>query len=156
MKYRQLTKEQFESLHQEFAQFLATQKIDAALWESIKKKKPAMALEEMDLFSDVVWDDVLTNCTHLEHFSKHTLNLFKCSETAMHRIVVTVPVTVNLLEKEGLTWLLQNTNHDTVTYLQGEKKYTAVRNTELFAMIEQGSVLADATLYTQFKSVLPA
>jgi hypothetical protein len=28
MKYRKLTKEQFESLHEEFAQFLATQKID--------------------------------------------------------------------------------------------------------------------------------
>jgi len=33
MKYRQLTKEQLESLHKEFAQFLATQKIDAVQWQ---------------------------------------------------------------------------------------------------------------------------
>ena len=40
MKYRQLTKEQFEGLHEEFAHFLATQSIDAKEWNQIKKEKP--------------------------------------------------------------------------------------------------------------------
>ena len=43
MKYRQLTKEQFESLHQEFAQFLATQSIDVIEWNQLKKEKPNVA-----------------------------------------------------------------------------------------------------------------
>lgn len=37
MKYRQLTKEQFKSLHKEFARFLASQGIDKAEWEELKK-----------------------------------------------------------------------------------------------------------------------
>lgn len=40
MKYRQLTKEQFESLYNEFTQFLASQRIDKNEWEQIKSEKP--------------------------------------------------------------------------------------------------------------------
>ena len=70
MKYRQLTKEQFESLHEEFARFLATQSIDAKEWNQIKEENPQVAVDEMNVFSDVVWDDVLTKTQYLEHFSK--------------------------------------------------------------------------------------
>jgi len=70
MKYRQLTKEQFESLHQEFAHFLASQSIDVNEWNQIKKEKPQVAEDEMNVFSDMVWDDVLTKTNYVEHFSK--------------------------------------------------------------------------------------
>ena len=70
MKYRQLTKEQFESLHEDFARFLATQSIDVIEWNQIKKDTPKVAEEEMNVFSDVVWDDVLTKTNYVEHFSK--------------------------------------------------------------------------------------
>ena len=73
MKYRQLTKEQFESLHEDFAKFLATQSIDAKEWKQIKKEKAQVAEEEMNIFSDVVWDDVLTKTAYLEHFSKQSI-----------------------------------------------------------------------------------
>ena len=46
MKYRQLTKEQFESLSFEFAQFLATQKIDVDTWKTIKEMQPSLAEED--------------------------------------------------------------------------------------------------------------
>ena len=39
MKYTQLTKEQLEELHEEFALFLAAQSIDVKEWDSIKKKQ---------------------------------------------------------------------------------------------------------------------
>ncbi len=59
MKYRQLTKEQLESLHQEFAKFLAMQNIDKAEWDTLKKEKPQVAGDEIKFFSVCVWDDVL-------------------------------------------------------------------------------------------------
>ena len=65
MKYRQLTKEQFESLHVEFAKFLATQSIDAKEWKQFKKDKPEVAEEEMNIFSDIVWEDVLTKTKYI-------------------------------------------------------------------------------------------
>lgn len=75
MKYRQLTKEQFESLHKEFAQFLATQKIDIDEWNKMKSQNAALVEDELNLFSDLVWDDVLNKVEYLEHFSKTSVNL---------------------------------------------------------------------------------
>ena len=49
MKYTRLTKEQFEELHQEFINFLATQSITAEEWEDIKKNKPEAAEQELSL-----------------------------------------------------------------------------------------------------------
>ncbi len=59
MKYRQLTKEQFLELHKEFASFLAAQQIDSKEWNKIKKEKPLIAEEKLNVFSDVVWEDGL-------------------------------------------------------------------------------------------------
>ena len=61
MKYSRLTKEQFEELHQEFATFLATQSIDKMEWDDIKKNRPNVAEQEIDLFSDMIWEKALTN-----------------------------------------------------------------------------------------------
>ena len=82
MKYRQLTKEQLESLHKEFAQFLATQKIDAVQWQKMKSENSSLVEEELNLFSDMVWDDVLSKVEYLEHFSDNSVNFFKCEKEA--------------------------------------------------------------------------
>jgi len=50
MKYKRLTKEQFEELHQEFATFLATQSIDKKEWDEIKVNTPEVAEQELDVF----------------------------------------------------------------------------------------------------------
>ena len=59
MKYRKLTKEQFESLHEEFAKFLASQKIDANEWNKMKAENSALVEDELCVFSDMVWEDFL-------------------------------------------------------------------------------------------------
>jgi len=69
MKYTRLTKEQLEELHQEFINFLATQAIDKAEWDKIKIEKPEVAEQELDVFSDLVWEGVLGRAQFLEHFS---------------------------------------------------------------------------------------
>ena len=58
MKYRRLTKEQFEELHPEFINFLATQSVTAEEWADIKKHKPEVAEQELDVFSDLIWEGV--------------------------------------------------------------------------------------------------
>ena len=80
MKYIRLTKEQLEEMHQEFINFLATQSITAEEWESIKKNKPEVAEQELDVFSDLVWEGVLSKVEYLEHFSPQHMFLFKVGE----------------------------------------------------------------------------
>lgn len=148
MKYRQLSKEQFEALHKEFAQFLATQQIDIKEWNEIKKTKPEVADEELNLFSDVVWDDALTKTKYLEHFSKQNINLFKCNEREILRIVVNVnKQDFNFLNDKDYQWFIDNTNDVSVEFMKGAKKYSKERNMELFDLIEKGSVISNGKLY---------
>lgn len=150
MKYRQLTKEQFEGLHEEFTRFLASQNIDKKEWDELKKEKPHIAEDEMNVFSDVVWDDVLTKTAYLEHFSPNLVNLFKCEEKEIHRIVIKIEKDINVLEQEGFEWLLKNPNDEAIEFLRGSKAYQEERNVELFDLIEKGSTISKGELYEYF------
>lgn len=150
MKYRQLTKEQFEGLHEEFARFLASQNIDKKEWDELKKEKPHVAEDEMNVFSDVVWDDVLTRTEYLEHFSPNLVNLFKCEEKEIHRIVIKINKKINVLEQEGFEWLLKNPNDEAIEFLRGSKAYQEERNVEIFDLIEKGSTISKGELYEYF------
>lgn len=148
MKYTLLTKEQLESLHTDFAKFLAAQQIDAKEWHIIKKDKPKMAQEELELFSDFVWEDVLSKTKYIEHFSPHQLNLFNCGTTAMHRIVVKIDnPNFDFFKDTDYKWFLDNLNHTGLSYFQAQKKYQRERNLELFDLIQKGGVISQGDLY---------
>ena len=155
MKYSRLTKEQFEELHQEFSTFLATQTIDKAEWDTIKKEKPEVAEQELDVFSDLVWEGVLSKADYLEHFSKNHIFLFQCFDTHVQSIVLKslVPET-DFLTREGLQWLSDNMFTDTIEMKTGKKEFTEDRNTSLFELIQQGAFLSDGLLFKQINSII--
>jgi hypothetical protein len=155
MKYKRLTKEQFEALHQEFSNFLATQSIDKAEWDKIKTEKPEVAEQELDVFSDLIWEGVLKNANYLEHFSKNYIFLFHCQEKLIQSIVLKSLVTdVDFLQKEGLQWLSDNLFTDTVEIHLGKKEYEQERNTAIFDLISQGAILSDGQLYLQINGII--
>ena len=155
MRYAQLTKEQFDELHEEFALFLATQKIDIKEWEEIKNNKPEVADEELNLFSDLVWEKVLGKSKYLEHFSKNSLNLFECNEEEISRIVVkTSKSNFDFTNKENFEWFVDNSQNEEIEYFRGKKKYEKNRNDELFDLIQQGSVVSDGTLFNAISKII--
>lgn len=148
MKYTQLTKEQFEELHEEFSVFLAAQSIDAKEWNTIKKNKPELADKELNVFSDFVWEKVLHKANYLEHFSSDTLNLFKCNENDMQRVVVKVKKEgINLLDEKDFNWFLDNSKDASIEYLKGNKTYSKERNSDVFELIQQGAVVSKGELF---------
>lgn len=155
MKYKRLTKEQFEALHQEFANFLASQSIDKKEWDEIKTSKPEVAEQELDVFSDLIWEGVLTNAKFLEHFSKNHVFLFHCQETFIQSIVLkSLDASVDFLTKDGLQWLSDNMFTETVEIHLGKKEYEGERNTSIFDLITQGAILSDGQLYIQINEIL--
>ena len=155
MKYKRLTKEQLEELHQEFATFLATQSIDKNEWDKIKVKTPEVAEQELDVFSDLIWENVLTNAQYLEHFSKNHIFLFHCQENHIDSMVIKSLVTdVDFLQKSGMEWLSDNLFTDTVEMLTGKKGYDRDRNTSIFNLIKEGAILSDGQLYLQINSII--
>ncbi len=154
MKYRQLTKEQLESLHEEFAQFLASQEIDAKEWSKIKETNSQLVEEELNLFSDMVWDRVLTNTKFVNHVSKKVLNLFKCDEFQMTRIVLQLKDSKDFNDQEDLKWVMENLKHDSIEILAGSKKYSIERNLEIFRILESGAEISHGELYNHVASLM--
>jgi hypothetical protein len=155
MKYKRLTKEQFEALHQEFSTFLATQSIDKKEWDTLKAEKPEVAEQELDVFSDLIWEGVLTKANYLEHFSKSHIFLFHCQETHIQSIVLkALEPQVDLMQKEGLQWLSENMFTDTVEIHLGKKEYQDERNTAIFDLIKEGAILSDGQLYLQINGII--
>lgn len=150
MKYRKLTKEQFESLHEEFAKFLASQKIDANEWNKMKAENSALVEDELCVFSDMVWEDVLNKIEYLEHFSKESVNLFKCEKDKLFRIVIKINKDIDLFTEEGYRWLLENPKDEAIEYLKGNKGYFEEKNSEVFGLIEKGSHISSGELYQFF------
>ena len=155
MKYARLTKEQFEELHPEFVNFLATQSIDKAEWDKIKLNKPEIAEQELDVFSDLIWEGVLTRAEFLENFSKSHIFLFQCFENHIQSIVLKslVPET-NFLTKDGLQWLSENMFTDNIEMKTGKKEFTDERNFSIFELIQQGSFLSDGQLFKQINDIM--
>ena len=155
MKYRRLTKEQFEELHKEFTNFLATQAIDRAEWDKIKTEKLEVAEQELDVFSDLIWEGVLTNANYLEHFSKNYIFLFHCQEKFIQSIVMKALGTeVDFMQKDGLQWLSDNLFTDAVEIHLGKKEYNEERNAAIFDLIKEGAILSDGQLYLQINGII--
>ncbi len=155
MKYKRLTKEQFEELHKEFSNFLATQSIDKKEWDEIKANKPEVAEQELDIFSDLIWEGVLANANFLEHFSKNHIFLFHCQEKLIQSIVLKSLVPeVDFLTKEGLQWLSDNMFTENVEMHLGKKEYDEERNVAIFNLITQGAILSDGQLYIQINGII--
>lgn len=155
MKYKRLTKEQFESLHQEFSNFLATQSIDKAEWDKLKEVKPEVAEQELDVFSDLIWEGVLNNTKYLEHFSKNYIFLFHCQEKLIQSIVLkSLDNSIDFMKKEGLQWLSDNMFTESVEIHLGKKEYHEDRKVALFDLIQQGAILSDGQLFLQINSII--
>ena len=155
MKYKRLTKEQFEELHGEFSTFLASQSIDKGEWDKIKVEKPEVAEQELDVFSDLIWEGVLNNTSYLEHFSKNHIFLFHCQEKHIQSIVLkSLDSSVDFMNKEGLQWLSENMFTDNVEIHLGKKEYETDRNSSIFKLITEGAILSDGQLYLQINGII--
>ncbi len=148
MKYILLTKEQLKALNKDFAEFLASQQIDVKEWNEIKKNKPKVAQEELEIFCDLVWEDVLNKTKYIEHYSKNQLNLFNCGPIGIHRIIIKIGKSnFNFFDNKDYKWLLNQIDNKYFTYFQAQKKYIRDRNIELFNLIKKGGVISNGTLY---------
>ena len=155
MKYTRLTKQQLEELHPEFINFLATQSITSDEWTKLKVEKPEVAEEELDVFSDLIWEGVLSKVAHLENVSAQQMHLFKLTDKEMKLISVKVMnPDIDLTTEVGFSWFKKNWQSDFVEYLTASKAYTADKNLDKFNLIKQGAVITKGDLYKWFDSMI--
>jgi hypothetical protein len=155
MKYARLTKEQFEEMHPEFINFLSTQSITAEEWKTIKTEKLEVAEQELDIFSDLIWEGVLGKVNYLEHFSPNQLMLFHISEAFMELIAIKIDdPNIDITTDYGYKWLQQNLHDDAVSLFTSTKAIKDDRNKDIFVLIQQGAVITKGELYGYFRDLL--
>ena len=142
MKYTRLTKQQLEELHREFINFLATQSITSEEWAEMKVLKPEVAEEEIDVFSDLIWEGVLAKVSYLENVSAQQLS------------VKVLNPDIDLTTEIGFGWFKKNWQSDFVEYLTASKAYTEDKNLDKFHLIQQGAVITKGELYKWFDTMI--
>ncbi len=148
MKYKLLTKEQFEALHKEFATFLAVLEIDKTEWDLIKSSNETRLNELLAQFSDLVWEDVLNKVQYLDHLSQDSHNLFSCEQKEMSRLVIrSTDSKFDFTKTADFEWFIDHSNDESFQYFKGTKVYKPSRNIEIFKIIEQGATISDGRLY---------
>jgi hypothetical protein len=155
MKYARLSKEQFESLHEEFALFLATQSIDKKQWDQIKTENLTLTDELVDLFSNVVWDQSLDKITYLENRSDHHLFLFKCLDKRIDLILIQLESNCpSLSEKDYKRWLGEHLTDPQVSIFESNRIFNEDFKKEKFKLMEQGALVTDGATFEDLKKFL--
>ena len=155
LKYTRLSKEQLEELHPEFINFLATQAITAEEWKQIKENKPDLAEEQIDLFSDLIWEGVLQRVNYLEKIEPHQMHLFELTEKEMRLISVRIrQPEVDLTTSEGFQWFKKNYLAEAVEYLTASKSYSEDPKMDSFELIRQGAVITKGELFNWFDEII--
>jgi len=155
MKYTRLTKEQLEELHQEFINFLATQSITGEEWSKIKANKPEVAEQELDVFSDLIWEGVLEKARYLQNTSPQQLFLFRLAESEMHLIVVKATDTaIDITTPSGLAWLQGHLSSDKVELFTASKAYSEDKNKDIFELIQQGAEITQGDWFETFQKLV--
>ncbi|PCJ93441.1 MAG: hypothetical protein COA50_14230 [Flavobacteriaceae bacterium] len=155
MKYTRLTKQQLEELQQEFINFLSTQSITGDEWTKIKADTPEVAEEEIDVFSDLIWEGVLTKVKFLENISAQQMHLFHLTDKEMKLISVKVMnPDIDLQTEVGFGWFKKNFQGDFVEYLTASKAYTEDKNLDKFNLIKQGASITKGALFNWFDDII--
>jgi len=159
MKYRRLTLDELKELEQEFVRFLASNSIVSEEWVSLKTAKPEKAEQLIEVFSDIVFEKVISKVNFLEHRSPTDLKLFKCDEDQIQLIGIkvfganTLDFTKNQTAEEMLGQFKTAPNGSLKMY-SGEKKYqNNDRSAELFKMMEEGCLISEGKLFETLKEM---
>lgn len=146
MKFRRLNSEELQELEAEFVQFLVANTITSEDWVKLKDEEPSKAEGLIDVFSDIVFEKVVSNIHYLEYRTPDDIKTFHCQE---EKIIMNglrmegkaeIDLTTELPPAEMMK-VLQQADVKLQIYT-AEKGYVPDRSVELFRMLEGGAKIS--------------
>jgi hypothetical protein len=137
MRFRRLTKEELETLEEDFIQFLASNHITAKDWTAYKENNQEKVEELIALFSDIVLEKVFSKMDYLQHRTKDTIRVFYCQEDkiSMTGLQISDP-SKDLTNPADLAVLADPASlSGSVKVFQVDKEYAQERADEVFGML---------------------
>jgi cag pathogenicity island protein 24 len=159
VKYRRLHPEELANLETEFINFLATNSITAEDWTRLKQMSPEQAAQLLDLFSDMVWEKVLTNVSFLQMRTSNELRIIHFGPEKIAMVVIQIASEAfNFTNPDHITSIAEGTadlmNYDPEIY-KGKRDYGADKKMEVFIMMEQGAKPCKEDLWYSVQKMLP-
>lgn len=155
MKYKRLTTEELKELEPEFINFLASAQITGPDWDKMKKNELSKAEELIEVFSDMVYEKVMSKIKFLEYRDITTLNIFNCVEDK----IILVGLRVNEHSQIDLTasdissqWSESHSN--AVNVIKTERPYNKERGLEIFELLQSGCLITDDRLYNVLNAMV--
>lgn len=152
MKYRALRIDELEEVEEQFINFLAANTVTSQEWVTLKEEEPGKAHRLIELFSDIVFDSVLSKVQYLEHRTPTDLRLFHCDIDKIYLIGLHVAASRDFdftKMKDGNSMLeaIRKAGAQVKMYSMEKTYKEGDRKQELFKMMENGCLIADGKLY---------
>ncbi|MES2590800.1 MAG: DUF6495 family protein [Bacteroidota bacterium] len=155
MKYKRLTSEELQALEKEFIHFLSSAQITGQDWLKMKEKELEKAEELIDVFSDMVYEKVMSKIKFLEYRDSKTLNIFNCADDKIVLIGLRVKEHSHL-DLTSADIFLQWNEHNTssVNIIKSEKNYIKDRGVEVFELLQSGCLITDNKLFSLLSGLI--
>jgi hypothetical protein len=155
MKYQRLSAAELENLKDDFIRFLASQGIDAPLWNSMKKERLEDAEKIIEIYSDLVYDQALSKCEFLEYLTpkEFTCLHFNERQTFVVGVRVSENSSIDLTTSHFTVDLQKGLDSGEIQLFSASKKHEKLREQEMFDWITKGAYMADEIWFTQFQKM---
>ncbi len=155
MKYKRLSSEELKHLEKEFVNFLASAQITGPDWKKMKTKELQKAEELLDVFSDLVFEKVMSKIKYLEYRDEKTLNIFNCDAEKIFLVGLRVKENSTFSFTAANIFTQWNDSHTSaVNVIKNEKKYSKERGVEVFDLLQTGCFITDEKLFNLLNGML--
>lgn len=158
MKYRKLTQAELQELEKEFIQFLATNQITAQDWGKLKVTSPDKVNGLIEVFSDIVFDKILSQVEYLEWKRKSDIRTFKLEAEKIEMLGVRIvgPSTLDFRGDDTPEQMMakMNSANANLQLFAGEKAYNKSKQMEAFQLMEQGALISkDGAMFKALRTL---
>lgn len=144
-KYRLLTADELKQFEDDFIKYLVVNGVTAEEWIDLKENHPDAAQQITDLFSDVVFEQVLRKIDFIELITPGIIQGIHCQKEKMLLVAIkTDDESIDLSQTP-----FSELDPDKIEIYKGEKSYKKGRQEDIYEMLEQGFSPSDGKLYKQ-------
>jgi hypothetical protein len=147
VKYRRLNKEELAPLNEEFLKYLMVANITPENWELLKTNEPNKCEHHLDVFSDLVFDKILSDIQFVERALPKRLEVY--------HFLSEYVIMYALEAKSNEDFSFDKANLDKLPLkdfrlIEGKKQYQADKNIETFKILQQEyASISNGTLFKQ-------
>jgi hypothetical protein len=147
-KFRLLSFEELNALKDDFIKFLVVNGIAAEDWMKMLEKQSKKADRLIELFSDVVFQGIVSKVQYMEFCNDQGIKIFRCDEASIQLIGLESSdfKEVDFMDRGKVLTLLRE-QPSSFTVYKASKEYQPDRSGEIFRMLQSGGLVADGVLF---------